>query len=641
MIYMALVYTNEKCIGCNKCIRACSCEGANTSVTKDGLTRIEVDDRKCIACGACFDVCEHRAREYTDDTERFFEDLKHGEKISLLIAPAFKANYPDTYQQMLGGLKKAGVNHLISVSFGADITTWGYLNYISEHNFKGGISQPCPAVVGYIERYIPELIPKLFPVQSPLMCAAIYAKKYLNISDKLAFISPCIAKKLEIDDKNNSGYVTYNVTFNHLVKYMKDNHISGPVCDDEIEYGLGSIYPMPGGLKENVSWFLGDDILVRQMEGEKRMYHYLEKNKDKIVRGNTSFLFLDALNCESGCIYGTGIEAEKAEDDSNLENLFHIKNASTKNGSKGTWAKGLTPKQRFRNLNKQFSKLNLNDFIRQYTDRSLECKYKVPSPKELEETYLSMEKRKKEDRMINCSCCGYESCADMAAAIFNGFSSPENCIYFIKKEVEKEQQRATEAAAEVEMQKQEILQSVEQINLEFETLYQSVSQMSEGNETNARETTSISAEVQEVSDFCTRLYQSIEEINRLLQDLEKNNSEVVSIASQTNMLSLNASIEAARAGEAGKGFAVVAESIKKLADESKQTVQDSSESQNKIEKAITLIQTNAVKLSDTVVKVNDRTQNLAASTEQIAASAESIIQVSDFIKEKLNDLTGK
>ncbi len=307
----SIVFTNDNCIGCNKCTRVCSCEGACISKEVDGKIRIEVDPDRCVVCGACLDVCEHNAREYQDDTERFFEDLKRGESISLLIAPAFKANYPDEYEAVLGGLKALGVNHLISVSFGADITTWGYLNYISKHNFLGGISQPCPAVVRYIEHYTPELLPKLFPVHSPMMCSAIYARKEMKITDKLAFISPCIAKKMEIDDENTHGYISYNVTFDHLMKYVREHNVKGALSSDEIEYGLGSIYPMPGGLKENVYWFLGEDVYIRQIEGERHMYHYLENNKKLIAEGKTPYAFIDALNCSMGCLYGTGCEADK------------------------------------------------------------------------------------------------------------------------------------------------------------------------------------------------------------------------------------------------------------------------------------------------------------------------------------------
>ena len=130
----SLVYTNDKCIGCNKCVKACPAMGACMSVDDGGdERRIDVNGDYCVSCGACIDACEHHAREFYDDTEQFFEDLKRGEKISILIAPAFLANYPREYGSILGGLKKLGVNRMISISFGADICTWGYLNYIAKY----------------------------------------------------------------------------------------------------------------------------------------------------------------------------------------------------------------------------------------------------------------------------------------------------------------------------------------------------------------------------------------------------------------------------------------------------------------------------------------------------------------------------
>ena len=644
----SLVFTNDKCIGCNKCTRVCSCEGACvTKVTEDGRSRIEVDGNRCVACGACFDVCEHNAREYHDDTERFFNDLKSGEKISVLIAPAFKANYPGEYESVLGGLKDLGANHLISVSFGADITTWGYLNYVQQNHFLGGISQPCPAVVRYIEHYAPELIPKLFPVQSPMMCAAIYARKTMGITDKLAFISPCIAKKLEIDDPNNHGVITYNVTFNHLMEYVRRNKIRGSLRSDEIEYGLGSIYPMPGGLKENVYWFLGESVFIRQIEGEKHMYHYLEENKKRIADSQTPYLFIDALNCSSGCIYGTGCEADKADNDDVLCSLLNIREASKKNSPGSAWSRKLSPARRLKNLNKQFSHLNLNDYLRKYTDRSAECKHLIPTPAQEDAIFNEMKKFTAADRSINCSCCGYDSCKQMAEAIFNGYSRKENCIYYIKKEVEingEESHRLAEQLDEekdvIQQQKDLILTTIREVNEEFANLYRSVDDMAAGNENNANESTSISGDIIQVSSFCEDLAKAMDSIRDILKELGDNNNEVVSIASQTNLLALNASIEAARAGEAGRGFAVVASEINSLAADSRETANRSNESQNRIMDAIDQIITDTNTLRDTISAVNGRTQNLAASTEEIAASVTLVLQTANSIREKLHVLEG-
>ncbi len=641
----SLVYTNDNCIGCNKCISVCPVLTANYAIEENGSNMIVVDGKQCIACGACFDACEHQAREYRDDTDRFFADLRKGEKISLLLAPAFLANYPREYASVLGGLKQMGVNRIISISFGADITTWGYIKYITEHDFKGGISQPCPAITGYIEKYIPELIPRLMPVHSPLMCGAIYARKYMKISDKLAFISPCIAKKSEIDDANCGGYVSYNVTFDHLMRYVREHKISGTPVSDEIEYGLGSIYPMPGGLKENVYWFCGEDVFIRQIEGENHAYEFLEDYRERVLGGKELPFMVDALNCAKGCIYGTAVEAEKAKHDDTLYELYRIKEASKRSSKKSAWGRNLTPRQRLERFNRQFKELDIKDFIRHYTDRSKGVEIRHPNTSELEQIFAAMNKEDSHSRGINCSACGYRTCEDMATAIYNGCNVKDNCIHYIKDEVNKEKLLAEKLSEEMREKNDVIEEKNEQIEIlisevakGFRTLDTSINEMSIGNNNNAEESTGISISMSEVVTFSDALRAALERIHGLLVKLEENNLEITNIAEETNLLALNASIEAARAGESGRGFAIIAENIKKLADSSKDTASDSDRNKEEIQNAINSLLEDAEKLIAIIDSVNLRVTNLAASTEEIAASADVVSEISASLKEKLKEM---
>ena len=617
--------------------------GANVATERGRGNIIDVDPDKCIACGACLDACEHGAREYTDDVERFFDDLKKGVKISVLIAPAFLANYPRDYEKYLGMLKKLGVNRFISVSFGADITTWGYIKYITENKFYGGISQPCPAVVGFIERYTPELIPKLMPVQSPMMCAAIYLNKYMHVSDKLAFISPCIAKKNEIDDPNNKGYVSYNLTFKHLVEYLKKNPVSGATpYKDEIEYGLGSIYPMPGGLKENVYWLLGEDALVRQMEGEHHMYEYLQHNKELLKCGRSSYLFVDALNCTSGCLYGTGTEARDDMREDVFMAIQKIKADSKNHSKKSAWGRELTPEKRLAALNKQFADLNLNDFLRKYTDRSAQCKVKTPSAKELDDIFRQLKKDTPEKRSIDCGCCGYESCEAMAVAIYNGFNHIHNCVHFIKDRAYEEKDKAVELSEEVtrtqDAMRDKKLSIADEISSDFDTMRNTIGQIEDTSIENAHQTEGISKEMGQVNDFATELREVLARIESYLNRLEANNLAVIGIASQTNLLALNASIEAARAGEAGRGFAVVADEIKKLAEDSKTTADDSNANNKDVKETIEHLIEEAEKLTDIVQSVNGRTTTLVASAEETAVSISLMKDMADNVESSLRQV---
>lgn len=636
-----LIYTNESCTGCNKCVRVCPTLVSN--IAQEG--KIYVNRESCVACGACLEACGHDARDYYDDTEQFFSDLKAGKKLSVIIAPAFLANYPKEYKRVLGYLKSLGVNHIYSVSFGADITTWGYLKYITENHFIGGISQPCPAIVEYVEKYIPELLSRMMPVQSPMMCMAIYIKKYLKISDDLAFISPCIAKKIEISDKNNHGYVKYNVTFLKLMQHIGKNYINSPEYSDELEYGLGSLYPMPGGLRENVEHFLGKGQVVRQVEGEKEAYRFLDGYLKRVKNKAELPLLVDVLNCSKGCIYGPATDPAKHTDDVLLtlckmrdadhaqiqeKGIFHKK-------SKSPWVKQGTPKERLANLMDAFKELNLSDFIRKY-DTSKALKVKEPSEQELQSIYESMLKTTQLKQNINCGACGYDTCKDMAYAVYNKVNAKENCIHYIKELAENESQKLEKVNKEQSMEHENRMHKIDAIRGQFVTLSNAVAELNDANEASANEATDLAGKLNDISKFCYSLEDSLASILNFI-DIYKNTSEsIVNIANKTNLLSLNASIEAARAGEQGKGFAVVAEQIRSLSASIKTLIvkdnQQAEETIPMVDESVSAIK----ELIENINHMSDRIATIAANSEEIAAQTANVQVMADDLRDDVEQI---
>ncbi len=582
-----LYVDEEKCVNCHACITVCPVKFCN----EDKGDHMSVNPDLCIACGSCVKACTHDARIPVDDFDEFAAGLSNGEKFIAIVAPAIAASFPNTYMQFNGWLKSIGIKAIFDVSFGAELTIKSYLEYMKEHNHTL-ISQPCPAIVSYIEIYKPELIPYLAPADSPMLHTIKMVREfYKEYSDyKVVMVSPCLAKLREFDD-TQSGVL--NVIFKSFQNYFEEKNINlsdYPKTEfDNPPAERAVLFSSPGGLMRTALREVPEiGERTRKIEGKDTVYEYLDGLYGDIQKGHTPLL-IDCLNCEKGCNGGPGT----ITDNKTLDEIEYLVE-KRKDEAKALYNDRKGMKRLKKTLDDYWDK---DLYHRKYVDKSGNFDLKIPSETEKWEVFNTLRKQSDED-VYNCSSCGYGTCEDMATAIFNGLNNKENCHYYKSSVI------------------LDMSATVSKTILQLHERFEAINQMLD----------IFKALQTEFTDLEIAFIQQTE----LVKKFESIANTIQAVSRQTNLLSLNASIEAARAGNAGKGFAVVANEVKKLAENTTDETEKIKQNSVEIKKYFDL----------TTSKISSSTDKFSQASELFYKVSSAVDEMNDVIQE-LNTKTRK
>ena len=424
------ISVNDNCIGCGRCMLECPAEETNFSVLRNGQRQLAVDPVNCISCGNCIQICSHGARDYADDTDAFLEALRAGEKVSLIISSSFNMTYGDRAENIIGYLRSLGVDKIYDSGFGADIFVYLTAKYVKDHpgdpKDRPFIANACPAIMNYIMRYVPDSVGYIIPVQSAPVCTSIYAKKYLNDTSKIAFLSPCTSRRSEADH-TAKGYIDYCLTFRSLRAHIGNTDISGFSSSPDLTAPFfGDIVPAGMGLRAYfASLFSENEVIVNYNKLDEKTTALIKSVRDERI----PHPFISVVtSCEFGCASGSGSDISVQNNYSTYINELRKKRSET------------TVKQRnfasywdlYRAIEDKFIDIDPEDFAAHFEDKYIQL-HKVPEHV-INDVFNRMGMTTAVKRSTDCRACGYKTCREMASAVAKGHARIEDCPRFVTEE---------------------------------------------------------------------------------------------------------------------------------------------------------------------------------------------------------------
>lgn len=389
----------SNCKNCYKCLRNCPVKAIRFSGNQAHIVTEE-----CILCGHCFVVCPQNAKQIADGTEAVKVLIQSGDPVFVSIAPSFIANYDGVgIESMRKALKKLGFYDAEETALGATIVKNQYDSLLARGDRDILISSCCHSVNLLIQKHFPRCLPYLADVVSPMQAHCLDIKKrYPNA--KTVFIGPCVSKKDEAD--SYPGIVDGVLTYEELTAWMKAEGVEPEANMDAQEKSHARLFPTTGGILKTMA-LAEPDYTYLAIDGVENCMAALRDIED----GKLHKCFIEMSACIGSCIGGPVMEKYH-------RSPVHDYVAVSKYAGKEDFDIPDLPE-----LQK----------IKHFT--YLEHRVNQPSESEITAILRQMGKTKPEDE-LNCGCCGYNTCREKAAAIFQGKADISMCLPFLKERAE-------------------------------------------------------------------------------------------------------------------------------------------------------------------------------------------------------------
>ena len=413
------IYTEiNNCRDCYRCVRHCPVKAIQI---KDAHAVIIYD--RCTFCGTCVNECPNSVKVIRNDTDRVRMAFLSKRKVIVSLAPSFVSEFIGYEDNFVRALYRLGFHAVSETAIGAALVSQALDMYMEDHGDAPFISTACPSVVQLVRKYFPEDIKALAPVPSPLQTHSAYLRRLYGNDIVVVFIGPCVAKKVEADE--HPGYPDIALTFREVREWLEEENIDLENIDTGIPVnfiparaGTASIYPIENGQIETSKIWQGHfvDQSALSVSGVTRVMSSLE--------GSHTRDFLEALNCDGGCISGPGT----SHNDSAVRRKKAVASYVTD----------------------RLKEEDVFDGDEAFAREVYEKGYGIlgagfPEPTGLQQSNHSEEdirealarlgKTSPEDE-LNCGGCGYPTCRDMAKALLDGLAETEMCVTKMRKDAE-------------------------------------------------------------------------------------------------------------------------------------------------------------------------------------------------------------